>query len=74
MRLNEPMNGSALYIKGGGPTDNLTVIINGVHKATIPVIAQLGSAIVKLPPGLEILDLRLEAEGTAQARGVVLVK
>ena len=74
LRLNEPMTGSALYIKGGGPTDNLTVIINGVHRTKIPAIAQLGGAIVTLPPGLQILDLRLEAEGTAQARGVVLVK
>ncbi len=73
-RLNEPLSGKALYIKNGGPTDNLTVVINGVHRANIAAIAQLGAAIVHLPPDLEILDLRLEAVGTVQARGVVLLR
>ncbi|MFN0058574.1 MAG: hypothetical protein ACKVX7_08985 [Planctomycetota bacterium] len=72
-RLNEPMTGKAIYIKNGAPTDNLVVIINGVHRATIAAIAQHGAAIISLPPDLEILDLRLQAEGTAQARGVVLL-
>ena len=74
LRLNGPVRGKALYIKGGGPTDNLTVVINGTHRAAIASIAQLGGASIQLPADLEILDLRLEAGGTAQARGVVLVK
>lgn len=74
LRLKEPLRGKALYIKGGGPTDNLTVVINGVHRVAIASIAQLGGASITLPPDLELLDIRLEAGGTAQARGVVLVK
>ncbi|HVR76666.1 MAG TPA: hypothetical protein VMT52_20215 [Planctomycetota bacterium] len=66
--------GKALYINGGGPTDNLTVVINGTHRAAIPAIAQLGAAAIALPPDLEVLDIRLEAGGTAQARAVVLLK
>jgi len=50
------------------------VVINGVHRITIPAIAQLGGAVVTLPQDLQILDLRLEADGLAQIRGVVLVK
>jgi len=73
-RLNEPVSGTALYIKNGGPTDNLDIVINGVHRANIAAIAQLGAAIVHLPADLQILDLRLEAVGMAQARGVVLLK
>jgi|GEM_PF-2293718 len=73
LRLNEPVTGTALYVKGSGPTNDLTVVINGVHRAVIDAIPQLGAAIVKLPPDLEILDIRLEAGGTAQARGIVLV-
>lgn len=73
LRLNEPVKGTALYIKGSGPTNDLTVVVNGVHRAAIDAIPQLGAAIVKLPPDLEILDIRLEAGGSAQARGVVLV-
>ena len=73
-RLNEAMTGKAIYIKNGGATDNLVVIINGVHRASIPAIAQNGAAVITLPAGLEIFDLRLMAEGTAQARGVVLLK
>ena len=75
LRLNEPLKGNGLYIKGGlGPTDNLNVVINGVHTATIAAIERLGAAVVTLPPELEILDINLKAEGTAQARGVVLLK
>jgi len=74
-RLNESTPAKAIYIKGGaGPSDNLTVIINGVHRATIPAIERYGAAIVKFPADIEILDIRLEAGGTAQARGVVLLK
>ena len=73
LRLNEPIKGRALYIKGSGPTDNLTVVINAVHRAQIDAIPQLGAAIVTLPPDLEIPDIRLEAGGSAQAREVVLL-
>ena len=35
LRLNEPLKGKGLYIKGGlGPTDNLNVVINGVQFAS----------------------------------------
>jgi hypothetical protein len=74
LRLAEPVRGKAIYYKGLGPTDNLTVVVNGVHRARIDAVAQLGAAVVALPADLEVLDLRLEAGGTAQARGVVLVK
>lgn len=73
LRLNEPLKGKALYIKGGGPTDGLTVVINGVHRASIASIAQLGAAIIALPPDLEVLEIRLDAGRLAQARGVVLL-
>jgi hypothetical protein len=74
LRLAEPMKGKGLYIKNGGPTDNLTVVVNGVHRATIPAIPQLGAAVVDLPADLEIYDIRLDAGGTAQPRGVVMLK
>ena len=73
-RLDQPLTGGALYVKNGGPTDNLTVIVNGVHRAVIPAIAQFGAAQITLPADLEILDLCLQAEGTAQARAVMLLK
>lgn len=50
------------------------MISNGVHRAVIPAIAQYGAAQITLPPDLEILDLCLQAESTAQARAVVLLK
>ncbi len=75
LRLNEPLKGKGLYIKGGaGPTDNLTVVLNGVHTVNIAAIEKLGAAIVALPADLEILEIVLKAGGTAQARGVVLLK
>ncbi len=73
LRLDDPASGKALYIKGG-PADDLTVIINSVHRASIGQIGQMGAAVVALPPDLRILEIRLEAGGTAQSRGVVLVK
>ncbi len=74
LRLKEPAKGKAIYLKGGGATQDLTVVINGVHRATIAAIERLGAAIINLPPDLEVLDLRLEAGGMAQARGVVMLK
>lgn len=75
IRLPEPVKGKALYIRAtNAATDNLVVIINGVHRCTIDAIAKLGGAIVPLPADLEILDIRLDALGTAQVRGVMLVK
>jgi hypothetical protein len=75
LRLSEPLRGKGIYVKGGlGPTDNLTVVVNGVHTASIAAIERSGGAVVTLPADLEILDLVLKAEGTAQARGVVLLK
>ena len=35
---------------------------------------QYGAAQIALPPDLEILDLCLQAEGTTQARAVMLLK
>lgn len=75
LRLAEPVKGKALYIRAANATtDNLVVVINGVHRCTIDAIAKMGGAIVPLPADLEILDIRLDAVGTAQARGVMLVK
>ncbi|HZE99305.1 MAG TPA: hypothetical protein VE981_20035 [Planctomycetota bacterium] len=72
-RLREPMKGRALYLKNGAPTDNLTVVINGIHKVKIAAIPQLGAASIALPDSMEIFDIRLEAEGTSQLRAVVLL-
>lgn len=74
LRLNEPMQGKAIYFKSSGPTTDLTVIINGVHRATVGAVAQNGAAIIQIPADLEVLDLRLETAGTAQSRGVVLIQ
>lgn len=75
LRLSAPLRGKGLYIKGGvGPTDNLTVVLNGVHTANIAAIEKLGAAIVNIPADLEILEIVLKAGGTAQARGVVLLQ
>lgn len=75
IRLAEPIKGKALYIRAANaPSDNLVVVINGVHRCTVDSIAKLGGAIVPLPEDLEILDIRLDALGTVQARGVMLVK
>jgi hypothetical protein len=74
IRLKDPARAKAILIKGANPTDHLTVVINGVHKATIASIEKLGAAVVTLPPDLELMDLRLEATGAASARSVTLVK
>lgn len=74
LRLASPVKGKHLYIRGtNAPTDNLSVIINGVHRVTIPSIPKMGSALIPLPDDLEILELRLDALGTANSRGVMLL-
>jgi hypothetical protein len=74
LRLDDAAKGSGLYIRGSAvPTENLNVVINGVHRATIASIPKLGGAILTLPPGLEIFDVRLEAVGAAQSRTIGLL-
>lgn len=55
-------------------TDNLVVTINGVHRVVVTAIAKLGGALLVLPPQLEVLELCFEAQGTAQAPAIALVK
>jgi hypothetical protein len=75
VRMAEPIKGSGLYIRGWTvPSDNLMVVINGVHKAKIELLPKSAAALVSLPPDLEILDLRFEALGTAQIPGIALIK
>lgn len=74
LRLNEPAKGSGLYFRGSaGATEDLTVVINGVHRAAVPSIPKGGAAILSLPAGVEILDVRFEAGGAAQSRGIALI-
>jgi hypothetical protein len=75
IRLNDAVQGPGLYIRGGAAAgDNLEITINGVHKISIASIKKLGGAIVTLPAGLEVFDLRLEAAGSVQARTIGLIK
>jgi hypothetical protein len=75
IRLGETAKGSGLYIRGwAGPTDNLLVVVNGVHRAKVDSIPKGAAAIIALPADLEILDIRFEAEGTAQTPGIALLR
>jgi hypothetical protein len=74
IRLKQPARGSGLLFKGVNATDNVLVVINGIHKARISAIEKGGAAIVLLPPGLDVLEVKLQAVGTASSRGIVLVK
>lgn len=75
LRLAEPAAGKGLLIKGSGAaTDNLLIVVNGVHTLKIDAIPRLGAAIVTFPSEIEVIDLRLEARGAAYSTGIVLVK
>jgi hypothetical protein len=74
LRLAEPVKGSGLYYRGSNATDNLLVTINGVHTVKLAAVPRLGAAVIPLPADLEILDLRLEARGSASARTIGLIK
>ncbi|MBX3356794.1 MAG: hypothetical protein KF745_00040 [Phycisphaeraceae bacterium] len=75
IRLPEPGTCAGLYIRGSGAaTDNLLVVVNGVHRARIEAMPANGAAIISLPPGTEVLDLRFEALGSAQSRGIAMIK
>jgi hypothetical protein len=75
IRLSGAVQGPGLYIRGGAAAgDNLEITINGVHKVSVASIQKLGGAIVTLPAGLEVFDLRLEAAGSVQARTIGLIK
>jgi hypothetical protein len=75
VRMAEPIKGSGIYIRGWiAPSDNLQVVVNGVHKAKIELIPKSAAALVSLPPDLEILDLRFEALGSVQCPGIALIK
>jgi hypothetical protein len=74
LRMVEPVQGSAIYIAGGGVSDESVVVINGVHRVMLGEIASGASAEVTVPKDLEIMDVRIEARGYMHARGVMLVK
>ncbi len=75
IRLTEVAKGTGIYLRGAGaPTDNLVVTINGVHRVVVTSIAKAGGALLTLPPDLEVLDLRFEAQGSTQLRAIALVK
>ena len=75
VRMAEPIKGSGLFIRGWiAPSDNLQVVVNGVHKAKIELIPKSAAALVSLPPDLEVLDLRFEALGSVQCPGIALIK
>jgi hypothetical protein len=74
IRLAEPARGGAILFKGANATDNVWVVVNGVHKARLDAVPKGGAALVALPEGLEVLEIKLDAVGTASSRGIVLVK
>ena len=75
LRLETPVTGRGLFIKGSTTAcDNLLVTINGVHRARIAQLEREGGAIIAFPPGLELLDLRLEVVGRLATRGIVLLR
>lgn len=75
IRMGDPIKGAGIYIRGWAvPSDNLVVVVNGVHRAKIELLPKSACAIVALPPDLEILDIRFEALGTAQIPGIGLIK
>jgi hypothetical protein len=75
IRLESPVAAPALYFRGtGGRSTNLVIVINGVHRATVEAIETMGGVILPLPEGLEILEIRLDAVGTVQSRGVMLMR
>jgi hypothetical protein len=74
IRLTDPAKGTGIYLRGAGaPTDNLVVTINGVHRVVVTSIAKAGGALLTLPPDLEVLDVRFEAQGSTQLRAIALV-
>lgn len=74
MRMREPVKCKGILIRGGrGATDNLVVVINGVHRVRIDAIAPNGAAVVSMPAGTEVIDVRFEALGSAQSRGIALI-
>jgi hypothetical protein len=75
LRLPQPVAAKGLLIRGARtPSDNLLVVINGVHRVRIEAVARDGAAIVTLPPNTEIFDLRFEALGAANSRGIAIIK
>ena len=75
LRLAQPLPAKGLLIRGArSATDNLLVIVNGVHRVRIEAIARDGAAIVTLPAGIEIFDVRFEALGAANSRGIAIIK
>lgn len=63
-----------LLVRSGAATDNLVVIVNGSMRARIDALPAGGAAVVTLPAGTQVLDLRLEAVGTASSTGISMIK
>lgn len=75
IRLAEPATARALFVKGANvATDNLRITVNGVHRVNLAAIAAEGGAIVTLPEGLPVIDLRFEAIGRVSTRGIVFLR
>ena len=47
--------------------------IHGVRGVVVTSIAKAGGALLTLPPDLEVLDVRFEAQGSTQLRAIALV-
>ena len=74
IRLDEPVKGSGLYIRGtGGQGGGLAVVINGVHHAKVESIPKNGGVFIVLPADFEIMELRFQASGTVASRGIALI-
>lgn len=74
IRLNEPIKGSGLYIRGSTSEGGaMETIINGIHRTKIDSIPKNGGVFIKLPADLEMLDMRFEAAGAVGIRGIALI-
>lgn len=73
LRLPESTRAKAIFIRGSGAAiDNLLLVINGVHRIRVEAVAAQGAVVVALPPDLDLLDLKFEALGSIQSRGISL--
>jgi hypothetical protein len=74
IRLKEPATGKGLLFKGANATDNVWIVVNGVHRARVDAVPKGGAAIVSLPEGMEVLEIKVDAVGAASSRGIVLIE
>ncbi len=61
LRMSKPVNGSAIYIRGGrNACKAFELILNGVHRIKVDVIPAFGAAMIPLPKDIEIYQLAFE--------------